>query len=103
MLRGGGLVTKSYPTLCDPMDCSLPVFSVHGVFQARILKWVAISFSRGTSRPRDQAHASCITGRSLPSEPPGKPTMDLSIGRQNILSASALSKHIGQGIDKVYS
>ena len=40
-------------TLCDPMDCSLPGFSIHGISQARILVWVAISFSRGSSWPRD--------------------------------------------------
>ena len=39
-------VTQSCPTLCDPTDCSLPGFSVHGIFQARVLEWVAISFSR---------------------------------------------------------
>ena len=39
--------------LCNPMDCSLPGFSVHGIFQARVLEWVAISFSRGSSGPRD--------------------------------------------------
>ena len=43
-------------TLCDPMDCSLPSFSVHGIFPATILEWVAISFSRGSSRPRDWTH-----------------------------------------------
>jgi len=42
-------VTQSCPTLCDPIDCSLPGSSVHGILQARILKWVAISFSRGSS------------------------------------------------------
>ena len=41
-------VAQSSPTLCDPMDCSLPGFSVHGIFQARVLEWVAISFSRGS-------------------------------------------------------
>ena len=46
-------VTQSCPTLCDPMDCTLPGYSVHGILQARILEWVAISFSRGFSRPRD--------------------------------------------------
>ena len=46
-------VTQSCPTLCDPMDCSLPGSSIHGIFQARVLEWVAISFSRGSSRPRD--------------------------------------------------
>ena len=40
-------------TLCDPMDCSLPGSSLHGIFQARVLEWVAISFSRGSSQPRD--------------------------------------------------
>ena len=40
-------VTQSCPTLCDPMDCSLPGSSLHGIFQTRILEWVAISFSRG--------------------------------------------------------
>ena len=42
------------PTLCDPMDCSPPGASVHGILQARILEWVAISFSREPSQPRDQ-------------------------------------------------
>ena len=41
------------PTLCDPMDCSLPGSSIHGIFQARVLEWVAISFSRGSSQPRE--------------------------------------------------
>ena len=44
--------------LCDPMDCSLPGSSVHELLQARILEWVAISFSRGSSRPRDWTHFS---------------------------------------------
>ena len=42
------------PTLCDPMDCSLPGSSVHGILQARILEWVTIPFSRGSSQPRNQ-------------------------------------------------
>ena len=46
---GGGLVAKSCPTLWHPMDCSLTGSSVHGILQARILEWVAISFSRGSS------------------------------------------------------
>ena len=44
-------VTQSCPTLCDPMDCSLPDSSVHGIVWARILEWVAISFSRGSPMP----------------------------------------------------
>ena len=54
---------QSCPTLCDPMDCSPPGSSVHGVFQARILERVAISFSRGSSQPRDWTQVSCISGR----------------------------------------
>ena len=56
-------VAQSCPTLCDPMDCSPPGSSVRGILQARILEWVAISFSRGSSRPRDWAQVSCIAGR----------------------------------------
>ena len=40
-------VAQSFPALCDPMDCSLPGSSIHGIFQAKVLEWVAISFSRG--------------------------------------------------------
>ena len=46
-------VAQLCPTLCDPVDCSLPGSSVHGILQARVLEWVAISFSRGSSLPRD--------------------------------------------------
>ena len=45
------LVAQSRPTLCDPMDCSPPGSSIHGILQARILEWVAISFSKGSSQP----------------------------------------------------
>ena len=45
------------------MDCSLPGSSVHGIFQARVLEWIAISFSRGSSQPRDQTRVSCIVDR----------------------------------------
>ena len=50
------------PTLCDPMDCKPPGSSVHGILQARILEWVAISLSRGSSWPRDRTQDSCIAG-----------------------------------------
>ena len=55
------LVAQSCPTLQDPMDCCPPGSSVHGVLQASILEWVAISSSRGSSRPRDQTCISCIS------------------------------------------
>ena len=56
-------VAQSCPTLCDPINCSLPGSSVHGVFQARVLVWVAISFSRRSSPPRDQTWVSHIVDR----------------------------------------
>ena len=62
--RGCCLVAKSYSTHCIPMDCSPPGSSVRGIFQARILEWVAISFSRGLTQPRDQTCVSC-TGRQM--------------------------------------
>ena len=65
------LVAQSCPALCGPQDCRPPVSFVHGILQSRILEWVAIPFSRGSSRLMDQV--SCIVGRFLPSEPPGKP------------------------------
>ena len=55
-------VTQSCSTVCNPMECSLPSSSVHGIFQARILEWVAISFSKRSSRPRDWIQVSCIAG-----------------------------------------
>ena len=56
-------VAYSCPTLCKPIGCSLPSSSIHGIFQARVLEWVAISFSRGSSQSRDQTQVSRITGR----------------------------------------
>ena len=56
-------VAQSCPTLCDPKDYSLPGSSVHGIFQARVLEWVAIYFSPGSSRPRDRTRVSRILGR----------------------------------------
>ena len=56
-------LAQSCPTLCDPMDCSSPGSSVYGILQARILQWLAIPFSRGSSKPRDQTWVSCIPGR----------------------------------------
>ena len=63
-------VTQSCPTLCDPMDCSLPGSSVHGIFLAIVLEWIAISFSSGSSPPRAWTLVSRIVDDALPSEPP---------------------------------
>ena len=59
------LVTQSCPTLWDPMDHSLPGSSVRGILQARILEWVAIPFSRGSSQPRDGTQVSCLASSHL--------------------------------------
>ena len=79
---------QSCPTLCHSMDCTLSGFSVHGIFQARILEWVAISFSRGSSRPRDQTCVSCVscTGRQIPyhSGPPGNQILWRWYGVRNL-------------------
>ena len=75
--------TQSCLTLCSPMACSLPGSSVLGIFQARILEWVAIPYSCGSSQPRDQTQVSCSSyiGRQiLTTAPPGK---HLMIYRQN--------------------
>ena len=63
----GEFFTQSCLTLCtsDPMDYSPPGSSVHGISQARILEWVAIPFSGGSSRPRDQTHISCTSRQIL--------------------------------------
>ena len=57
------LAAQSCPTLCDPMDRSLPGSALHGILQARVLEWVAVSFSRGSSQPRDRTQLSYIAGR----------------------------------------
>ena len=62
------LVAWLCPTLCDPMDYNLPGSSVHGIVQARILEWVAISFSRGSSWPKDWTRSPALQADSLLSE-----------------------------------
>ena len=64
------LVIQSCLPHCDPLDCSPPGFSVHGILQARVLEWVAITFSKASSQPRNGSPVSRIAGRLfLPSEP----------------------------------
>ena len=62
-LRTKLLVAQSCQTLCNPIDCSPPGTSVHGILQARILEWGAISVSKRSSPPRDRTQVFCITGR----------------------------------------
>ena len=56
---------QSWPTLCDPMDCSLPGSSVHGISQARILEWVAMPASRGSSQPNSGIEPVSLTSPAL--------------------------------------
>ena len=63
------LKAQSCLTLCDPIDCSLPSSSVRGILQARILEWIAISFSRVSSQPRNRTQVSCIAGRCFTGKP----------------------------------
>ena len=85
--RSSGLISaaaaaksiQSCPALCDPIDGSPPGSSVPGILQARTLEWVAISFSRGSSWPRDWTCvycASCIAGGFFTTKPPDKPHYD---------------------------
>ena len=66
------LVAKSCPTLCNPMDCSPSGSSVHRISQARILKWVAISSSRGSPKFRDQICVPCLADKLFSTEALGK-------------------------------
>ena len=73
------LITQLCPTLCDPMDCSLPVFSVHGTPQARILEWVAIPSPGDLLDPGIEPRSSALQADYLTSEQPGKPTSSLFV------------------------
>ena len=70
---GGGLVTQSCRTLCNPMDCSSTGSSVPWILKTRILEGVAIPFSRGSSQPKDWTYISCISRQFFTTEPPRKP------------------------------
>ena len=98
------LVTQSCLTLCNPVDCILTGSCVHGIFQARILEWVAISFSRGSSQARDQAWFSHIGSPSmefyeqeywsgLPCPPPGDPP-DLGMEPTSLTSPTLAGRFI---------
>ena len=72
-IGGGCSVTQSCLTLCDSMDCSTPGSSVHGILQARILEWVAISSSRDPPHPGIEPASPALAGRPFTTEPPWKP------------------------------
>ena len=85
-------VAQSCLTLCDPMD-----YTVHGILQARMLKWVAFPFSRGSSQPRDQTQVSCIADDSLPAEPQVKPK-NTEVGSLSLLQGIFLTQESNQGL-----
>ena len=62
-LKSKSKIAQLCPAICDPMYCSLPGFSIHGISQAWVSAWVAFSFSRGSTWSRDQTQVSCIAGR----------------------------------------
>ena len=74
-------VAKSCLSLFGPVDCSPAGFFVYGIYQARILEWVAISFSRGSSQPRDWTHISCTAGGFFTNEPCRKPMARIDISK----------------------
>ena len=83
----GCSVAKSFPTLCDHVDCSLAGSSVHGILQTRILEWVVMSLSRGSSQPRDQTRVRC-PGRQILSHWASRSTMI------KILQREWISEHL---------
>ena len=95
-----GLVIKSCPTLCDPVDYSPPGSSVHGISQTRILEWVVISSSTGSSWISDQTRVSCLAGVFFTTEPPGKPPLLLLLGCQS--GVREVEKPGSQGCGAVY-
>ena len=88
------LVTQSGLTLCDPMDYSLQNSSAHGISQARLLEWVAISFSRAPSQRRDWTCVSCIAGRFFTTEPQGKPIIQYVNIQHNFYEKSVSSDSV---------
>ena len=86
------VITQLCPTLSDSMSCSPPGSSARGIFQARILEWVAIPVSGGSSRPSGRAWSSALQADSLPIDPPGKPLVGVcncrSIYRKHELTVS---------------
>ena len=90
-------LVMSNSVMSNPMDCSPPGSSVHGIFHARILEWVAVPFSRGSSQSRDRTHVSHIAGDSLPAEPQGKPK-NTGVGNLSILQWIFLTQESNWGL-----
>ena len=91
------LVTQSCLTLCDSMDCGQPGCSVHGNLQTRMLGWVTMPPSRGSSQPRDQTQVPTLQAYSLPTEPPGKPK-NTGVGSLSLLLGIFLTQKSNRGL-----
>ena len=90
---------QSCLTLCDPMECSLPDCSVHGILQARIPEWAAMHSFRGSSQPKDQTHISCrscTAGGFFTTEPPGK-SKNTGLDSLSLLQGNLLDPRIELG------
>ena len=85
-------VAQSCPTLCDPVD-----YTVHGILQARIPEWAAVSFSKGSSQPRDRTQVSRIAGRFFTSWAIGKP-VNTGVGSLSLLQAIFLTQESNRGL-----
>ena len=86
-----------YLTLCDPMDCTPQAPVSMGILQARILEWVAMPSSRGSSQPRDRSQGPTLQVDSLPSEPPWKP-MNTGVGSLSLLQGIFLTQELNRGL-----
>ena len=87
------LVAQSCLILCNPMDCSPPDSPVHGILQARILEWVAMLSSRGSSQSRDRTQVSLIVGIFFITEPKGKPK-NTGVGSLSLLQGIFLTQEL---------
>ena len=91
-------VAQSCPTLCNPKDCSLPGSSVHGIFQARVLEWVAISFSRDLPNPGIKPGSPALQADVLLSEPPVKTSNYWKKEAANVI-INMMQRHLKSKID----
>ena len=87
------LIAQLCPTLCNPMDCSPPSSSVHGILQERILEWVAMPSSRGSSQPKSPT----LQVDSFPAEPQGK-TKKTGVGSLSLLQGIFLTQEWNGGL-----
>ena len=90
-------VAQSRPTLCNPMDCSPPDSPVHGILQARILEWVAMSSSRDLPNLGIEPSSSTLQEDSLPSEPPGK-GKNTGVGSLSLLQGIVPTQELNRGL-----